>query len=224
MVKIALGSDLHLEFGDLDLKNTENADVLILSGDIMVAHNLHDHTRDSLSHTPPPGTVWKLSEGQQLAIRFRDFLARVSAEFPQIICVAGNHEFYHGSYPDVIDWMKKECAEFPNIHFLEKETVELNGVTFIGGTLWTDMNKGDPITLQLIEGMMNDFRIIRNSQKNYRRFSPKDAAIDHAAMVSFIKQTVDADPTKTYVVVGHHAPTALSMNPKYATQYHMNGG
>ncbi len=36
-MKIALASDIHLEFGDLDLTNDENAEVLILSGDICTA-------------------------------------------------------------------------------------------------------------------------------------------------------------------------------------------
>jgi predicted phosphodiesterase len=42
-MKIALASDLHLEFQDINLKNTEGAEVLILSGDIMVAEDLHNH-------------------------------------------------------------------------------------------------------------------------------------------------------------------------------------
>ena len=36
-MKFALASDIHLEFGDIELNNTEGADVLILSGDICVA-------------------------------------------------------------------------------------------------------------------------------------------------------------------------------------------
>ncbi len=39
-MKITIGSDLHLEFGDLYINNTDNADVLILSGDICVAADL----------------------------------------------------------------------------------------------------------------------------------------------------------------------------------------
>jgi len=39
-MKIAICSDLHLEFGTISLENTENADVLILSGDICVAKDL----------------------------------------------------------------------------------------------------------------------------------------------------------------------------------------
>ncbi len=37
-MKIAVASDLHLEFGDLDFENTQGAEVLILSGDICVAN------------------------------------------------------------------------------------------------------------------------------------------------------------------------------------------
>ena len=41
-MKIAIASDVHLEFGDLILKNEENADVLILSGDICVAADFRE--------------------------------------------------------------------------------------------------------------------------------------------------------------------------------------
>ena len=39
-MKLYVTSDLHLEFGDLDLVNTDDVDVLILSGDILVARDL----------------------------------------------------------------------------------------------------------------------------------------------------------------------------------------
>ena len=42
-MKVALASDIHLEFGQLEIENTENADVLILSGDICVAKYLNYH-------------------------------------------------------------------------------------------------------------------------------------------------------------------------------------
>jgi predicted phosphodiesterase len=48
-MKIAVCSDLHLEFGDLVLRNEEGADVLILGGDILVAKDLemlHDPVMD----------------------------------------------------------------------------------------------------------------------------------------------------------------------------------
>ena len=36
-MRINIASDIHLEFGPIEIKNTEAADVLILSGDICVA-------------------------------------------------------------------------------------------------------------------------------------------------------------------------------------------
>ena len=47
-MKVALASDIHLEFQDIILKNTENAEVLILSGDILVAEDLHNHPEEKV--------------------------------------------------------------------------------------------------------------------------------------------------------------------------------
>ena len=55
---------------------------------------------------------------------------------------------------------------------MEKGSFDLDGVTFIAGTLWTDMNKEDPSTLYGIKGYMNDYRIIEDSSEvvNYKTF------------------------------------------------------
>jgi Icc-related predicted phosphoesterase len=224
-MKIALCSDLHLEIRNIELNNTENAEVLVLAGDIMTGIALHNYG-DIYKYAPPEGSdiIWKLNDSQMKAYAYHKFLAHVSDQFPHVVQIAGNHEFYKGDYPDAYGWMKKKCDEFPNIHFLNKDSVEIGDVTFVGATLWTDMNKGDPTTLYLIAGMMNDFRIIRNSQKNYRRFSPGDAALDHRDALQYILATVDADPTKKYVVVGHHAPSHMSIHEQYKHDTIMNGG
>jgi Icc-related predicted phosphoesterase len=217
---LAVCSDLHLEFSDIELKNTENADVLILSGDICVAHSLHDHPIDK----PVPADAMKPGRNQSAAYKYREFFKRVNGEFPNTIYCSGNHEFYHGRFPDAYDWLREEMKNYPNIHFLDKEHVEIDGVTFVGGTLWTDMNKNDPTTMQVIEGMINDFRIIRNSQRNYSRFTPLDSVVHHKETLEYIKNVVDSDPAKKYVVVGHHAPTSLSIHEKYKKDVWMNGG
>lgn len=219
-MKVCLASDLHLEFSDIELHNTEGADVLILSGDICVAHSLHDHPIDK----PIPADAMKPGRNQSAAVKYRDFFKRVNDEFPKTIMVAGNHEFYHGRYPDAITWLYDEMKNYPNIHFLDMDSVVIDDVTFVGGTLWTDMNKNDPTTMHLIENMMNDFRIIRNSQRNYARFSPLDTVIHHRATLEHIKKVVDSDNSKKYVVVGHHAPTPLSIHEKYKNEVWVNGG
>jgi predicted phosphodiesterase len=219
-MKIALASDLHLEFETITLPNTEGAKVLILSGDICVAHSLHDHPINK----PVPADAMKPGRNQSAAYKYREFFNHVSAEYDHVVYIAGNHEFYHGRFPDVYGWLREEMKNYSNIHFLDKEQIEIDGVTFVGGTLWTDMNRNDPTTLQLIEGMMNDFRIIRNSQRNYARFSPLDAVVHHRATLEYIKSIVDSDASKKYVVVGHHAPCALSIHETYKNEYYMNGG
>ncbi len=220
-MKIALCSDLHLEFADVDLTNSEAADVLILSGDIMVAQDLHDHPEEKVRIA---AVVDSMSRRQETARRFRDFLKRCSFQFPHVVYVAGNHEFYHGKYPDAYQWLRDECSTFPNIHFLEMDSVVINDFTFIGATLWTDMNKQDELTMYSIEKMMNDFVIIRNSERNYARFSPRDAVTRHVKTLNYFKSVVESDPTKKYVVVGHHTPSPLSIHEKYKSDYIMNGG
>jgi hypothetical protein len=61
----------------------------------------------------------------------------------------------------------------PNLQILDKEVWTLHDeVTFIGGTLWTDMNKEDPLTLFHVQQRMNDFRCVDNSNRMVSRKVP----------------------------------------------------
>lgn len=221
-MKITVVSDLHLEFSDcFDIKNEDGADVLILSGDIMIAEDLHDHP-----HVPSiyeHGSFSDLGRKQKRVQTFRDFLKRMSFQFSDVVYVAGNHEFYHGKFHKGIQYLRETCAEYPNIHFLERDTVKIMDVTFVGGTLWTDMNKGDPLTLHAVRDMMNDFRIIRNDEKGYTSLKPMDVAIRHRETLQYIKHVVEEHPEEKFVVVGHHSPSTQSIHPRYASDTLMNG-
>ena len=222
-MKIQIVSDLHLEFADCNIKNENNADVLILSGDILVAQDLHDHPETDYGMYSDVNLA-NLGRRQRTALRFRDFLKRCSFQFPKVLYIAGNHEFYHGKFPENIEHLRAECAKFPNVHFLEMDTITIDDVTFIGGTLWTDMNRGDPLTVHAISDMMNDFRIIRNSQRNYARFSPQDAAQRHKETLAYIKLMVAEKHDTKFVVVGHHSPSFQSVHEFYKHDTVMNGG
>jgi Icc-related predicted phosphoesterase len=217
-MKIALVSDVHLEFGDLDFENDSGADVLILGGDICIANDM--------AQRDPYNTMGE----QYRSNRFHDFFQRCSSRFPHVIFIVGNHEHYHGDFAKTVPHFKDVLGYLPNLHILEKETFVLDDITFIGGTLWTDMNRRDNRTLHDISRMMNDFRCVDNSAKteDHRgwsgRFTTTDAADDHDAMVAFIDQTIAANPAGRYVVVGHHSPSRLSTHPKYQDQFIMNGG
>ncbi len=221
-MKITLASDLHLEFSDCyDLKNENNADVLILGGDIMIAEDLHDHP-----HVPSIyeyGSFAELGRKQKRVQTFRDFLTRMSNLFPHVVYVAGNHEFYHGKWVKGIQYLRDECAKFPNVHFLERDSVKIDDVTFIGGTLWTDMNKHDPLTLHAVRDMMNDFRIIKNDEKGYTNLKPADTVVRHRETLAYIKTVIAEKHDEKFVVVGHHSPSHQSVHPQYAHETLMNG-
>jgi hypothetical protein len=146
----------------------------------------------------------------------------------------GNHEFYNGKFYAGIDYMREECAKYPNVHMLEQDTVtiqdrnkdtgEVSDVVFVGGTLWTNMNKRDPLTMHAIEGMMNDFRIIRNDFRSYATMSALDVAVRHDKTLAYIKIVLEQNKDKKCVVVGHHTPSFQSMHPMYANDRLMNGG
>jgi predicted phosphodiesterase len=224
-MKIKLVSDLHLEFSDCFINNDEGADVLILGGDIMIAQDLHDHpepanTADQLAIANGTG----LGRRQMTAQRFRDFFKRCSFQFPHVIYIMGNHEFYNGKFYAGIDYMREECAKYPNVYMLEQDTKIIDDVVFVGGTLWTNMNKRDPLTMHAIEGMMNDFRIIRNDYRSYAHMSALDVAIRHDRTLGYIKVIVEQNKDKKCVVVGHHSPSFQSVHPTYAHETLMNGG
>lgn len=248
-MKVAICSDVHLEFGPLTLENPGDVEVLILSGDICVAADLR---------TPDPYGIISHARTD----RFFDFMGSCSRNFNHVVYVMGNHEHYHGDYAKSASIIRDHLKDYPNIHLLDKEVFEIGDYTFIGGTLWTDMNKEDPLTLYQIAGMMNDYRGVKNSNRMVTRrvpvykkdengnlvqeeispghfktieigmkmkeevstFSPEDSVEDHKAMLELINKTVaDIPPWKTVIVVGHHAPSKASTHPRYKKEVIMNG-
>lgn len=235
-MKIAIASDIHLEFGDLIIKNEHGADVLLLSGDICVAADIS---------RPDPNNFMEGARSNRIV----DFFKRCSFQFPHVIYILGNHEHYHGDFVTTADRIRSMLAsdQLSNVYLLDNEIRVIDDVTFIGGTLWTDMNRRDPLTLYHMTSMMNDFRSVKNSgrtvsYKTYEQingvdnrerpvfrervatFSPEDAADEHDRFRGYIQQIVQGRFDQKFVVVGHHAPSRLSTHPRYAHDTIMNGG
>lgn len=244
-MKIALTSDIHLEFGDWYPVNPENADTLILSGDIMLANEVENALYDTEKAIEYKGH------------RFIDFLYNCKKEYKNVVYVMGNHEHYHGDFAVSSEVLGEACKK-AGVHFLDKNSVKIDDITFIGGTLWTDMNNEDSDTLRSIGRMMNDFRIVKNgNKKGFRRhlihkknvdgsyatddngqwivegtktqeyipaFSTEDALEDHKKMMHYIDSVINNKFDEKFVVVGHHAPTKLSTHPRYKDDTIMNGG
>ena len=252
-MKIALASDVHLEFGEISFENTENADVLILSGDICVARDLMK--KDDIG----------FFDKNVRSEKYHKFFQECGERFPHVIYIMGNHEHYNGDYRNTITTLRDRLSYIRNLHILDKDVFVVDDVTFIGGTLWTDMNKEDPITLMQMSGMMNDFRCVENSNRMIERkvpiyelnpdwtedglnggkylqneagfyikigekkkqevstFSPEDAVVDHRKMLDYIQTVIEGKFDQKFVVVGHHAPSRLSTHPRYKHDTLMNG-
>lgn len=248
-MKISIASDIHLEFGDLDVQNSDQADVLILSGDICVAADIS---------RPDPHNFMEGARSNRIV----DFFKRCSFQFPHVIYVLGNHEHYHGDFATTTDIIQSmlnyNCLD--NVYLLDHAVRVINDVTFIGGTLWTDMNGRDSSTLYHMTSMMNDFRCVKNSKRTVSfkadvlrdkpvgmtddefldlptserfksvfktriaLFSPGDAADEHDRFVDYIRVMTEGRFDQKFVVAGHHAPSRLSTHDRYRHDTIMNGG
>ena len=210
-MKVALASDIHLEFGSTELANTESADVLILAGDICQAVDVNNET--SMGRT------------------CRTFFRQVSERFPQVIYIMGNHEHYQGDYARSRGRIEAMLADLgsDNVHLLEKDTVTIEDVTFVGGTLWTDFNREDSLTMWNAGQSMNDYRVCKNSGRGISgggyasRLQPEDTLEAHRAMLDYIRIVTEGQADKKFVVAVHHAPSSASVAECYRGDLLMNG-
>ena len=217
-MKVNLISDCHLNFEDLILPG---GDVLIAAGDIMEAGHLRiaDNAKKDVF----------------LADRYRRFINEEFTKYEKVIYVLGNHEHYSNSYQDTPDRLKKEMPD--NVTILEAESMQIEDVHFFGGTFWTDMNKRDPLTMQVVEQGMYDFSSIKHGDSvkiqlpygdSYytNKFTPAYVAGVFKETVDSLKLFLDCHENDKVVVISHHAPSPLSIAPHYndGRDFYMNFG
>jgi hypothetical protein len=137
----------------------------------------------------------------------------------------GNHEHYHGKFHKTYDELKRMMPD--NVTMLEKEMFEYEGVVFLGGTLWTDLNKGDPMTVMVIRNMMNEYKCVQNfyPEKNlYYKLTPEHTVGEFRKTRDYFKMILEMTRDKPVVVITHMAPSFMSVNEKFANEGCSNGG
>ncbi len=187
-MKVALASDLHIEFGDVVLNNDENADVLILAGDIMVVQSRNSD-------------LW-----------VRRFLDDVSSKFRHVIYIAGNHEHYHGDFQKTDSIICEYISCYDNIHYLKNDIVHIGDTIFFGGTMWTDMGQRDENTMATASAYMMDYAQIKNGKN---RLNVSQTLTEHVQCLTHLEGALDTHRGAKFVVVTHHAPSDKSTHPKY---------
>ena len=213
-MKVNLISDCHLNFGDLTLPG---GDILVMAGDIIEAGKLRIADNDK--------------RDTFIADRFRRFFKEEMPKYREVVYVCGNHEHYSNKYHDTHDRIRRELPA--NVNFLENSWVKIDDVYFWGATLWTDMNKGDPITVHHLKQYMNDYAgSIKMGEKittmygSYytSKFNPEYAKSLFHETVANLKKFLEEHPEDKVVVVTHHAPSDMSVDEYFKREFHMNGG
>ena len=203
-MRIWVISDLHLEF-DAPLFESgslkiPNADICVVAGDIM--------------------------NGCGNSIRWLD---KMVAPVMPVIFVAGNHEFYGHSIFEGLEWARIHAAECPTVHFLENDVAIIDGVRFLGCTLWTDFALDGDVRWGAanFEGRLNDARQIAWRMLPAREAFTANRALElHHRSRAFLQRELAKDFGGPTVMVTHHAPhqrsvhrrwKGSSLNPSFAS-------
>ncbi len=130
-----------------------------------------------------------------------------------VIYVPGNHEYYHHDV-GIVEQLKSSAPA--NVHVLDQDAFELEGVRFLGTTLWTDFRfygEGEArASRELAERSIGDFTLIRNGD---RRFTPEDSVRIHESGKAWLVSELQKPFRGSTVVVTHHLPATPSIADRY---------
>jgi len=175
-------SDIHLDYGDIQPSEfskvvTPDSEILILAGDI----------------------------GNPYTELFEQFIDYCSNGFKCILYVAGNHEYYKHKHTieETNEKIYDVLHKFSNVHFLNNQVFEYEGIAFVGTTLWSNIGEETgPGDLYY----MNDFRTIAG-------FSPNVSNYLFNANVGFITSALEK--YENCIVITHHAPSMKCISDEY---------
>jgi predicted phosphodiesterase len=203
-MKLQILSDLHREFYrqryepmDLPWRPSSKADVIVLAGDI-------DHGDEAAE--------WLAVESERLGM--------------PIVYVPGNHEYYGSVLEDRLTAMR-ERLRGAGAHLLDGDEVVIEGVRFLGATLWTDYQASlctaiPDINLAMFQAgrMINDHQQIRTQvgaepPAPATEFTPQHARDLHRAARIWLTERLAVAHDGPTVVITHHGPCSLAQHRRY---------
>jgi Icc-related predicted phosphoesterase len=129
----------------------------------------------------------------------RTALTYASRSLKRVVYVLGNHCCYGAYIAQAARQARWLAEELGNVDFLDASFVTIDGVRFVGATLWFPEEYDNA----LYERHMTDFRVIRD----FRRDVYKQARCESAWL------NVAVEPG--CVVVTHHLPSRRSVAPRW---------
>jgi Icc-related predicted phosphoesterase len=189
-MKLQIFSDLHIDvMPTRPVAISPEADVVVVAGDVC--------------------------EGIENA--FASLRAMVPRAVP-IVFVAGNHEFYRRTLMDELE-IGHRLALRHGVHLLDDREVIIDGVKFVGCTLWTDYRlfgaDMQPVAMARARDRLNDHRRIAWSKLPWKRFRPQEALELHRQARMFLEDTMSNPFGGATVVVTHHAPHPGSLEERF---------
>ncbi|MDZ4296857.1 MAG: metallophosphoesterase [Moraxellaceae bacterium] len=195
-LKLMILSDLHLDSCNFTMREDIDFDVVVVAGD--------------LCDSGPHGVAW---------------LAQSSFNRGKpVIYVPGNHEFYSYPMPHTLSGMRQQATNTP-IHLLDRGTVIIDGVRFVGCTLWTDWQlaisgKLDPAkAMATAMTQMLDYRYICPTYNDFVTLKPKDTLTFHERDREWLLAELSKPFDGKTVVITHHAPHQNSLAKQYADSW-----
>jgi predicted phosphodiesterase len=187
-MKLQLSSDLHLEMRKGYELPVTDADVIVLGGDVHIGIK---------------------------AIQFA--IIQAERQRKPVLIVAGNHEYYHQDYGPMLQQFRELAATCPLVHFLENDEVIIDGVRFLGCTLWTDYlgdgSEDQESTMAYISNVLTDHHVIRNAS---RHFSPQDALAIHVQSKVWLEaKLIEPFEGQGTVVITHHGPSIETQHKRF---------
>jgi Icc-related predicted phosphoesterase len=134
-----------------------------------------------------------------------------------VLYVPGNHEYYEADLQAAAAALKARARRSANVRLLDNDELTIDGVRFLGSTLWTDFaligrQKMDQVIAESLKYVV-DFRKIRMGND----FLTPQQTIDlHRDAIAFLQERLEQPYAGKTVVITHHAPHPGSVHPRWA--------
>lgn len=192
---------------------------------LWILSDLHARGGHKRFPDPPPDVdvIVVAGDTTQGAMLAADYLRELrGASFAGVVTVLGNHEFYSSSI-EKERRIAREIDGDDDVNFLDDAWMYIDGVRFIGATLWTDYalyaDGSETWRQQYMKAAslgLNDHRAIRVLDDADRRFTPADALALHEVSRAFLEAELAKPQDGPTIVVSHHCPHPNSVPALFA--------
>ena len=137
-----------------------------------------------------------------------------------VLYVPGNHEFYGSSLSGAVVELQRLCAN-TQVQVLHNTETVLDGVRFLGATLWTDFRlfeeaAKNTAAMEEARRLVRDFSRIRLTDTSDALLTPEESTVLFAQQAEWLAERLDARHDGPTVVITHHAPSPRSIHPRFA--------